>query len=103
FSSRRRHTRFSRDWSSDVCSSDLVAHQVQHIVWTVLRLQQLLAFSRHLDDALLIEPLEHRQKPHGFAYPAKLCLAHLPVDGRNQIGRASCRESVQMTVVCIYF
>src|SRR5690606_39281603 len=22
-SSRRRHTRFSRDWSSDVCSSDL--------------------------------------------------------------------------------
>src|SRR6266511_4261103 len=25
FASRRRHTRFSRDWSSDVCSSDLVA------------------------------------------------------------------------------
>src|SRR5690606_40324755 len=24
FSSSRRHTRFSRDWSSDVCSSDLV-------------------------------------------------------------------------------
>src|SRR5690606_39903570 len=23
FSSRRRHTRFTRDWSSDVCSSDL--------------------------------------------------------------------------------
>src|SRR5690606_40695228 len=23
FTSRRRHTRFSRDWSSDVCSSDL--------------------------------------------------------------------------------
>src|SRR3712207_7999681 len=26
FSSRRRHTRYWRDWSSDVCSSDL--HQV---------------------------------------------------------------------------
>src|SRR5690606_4455128 len=25
FSSRRRHTSFSRDWSSDVCSSDLLA------------------------------------------------------------------------------
>src|SRR2546429_6032463 len=25
FSSRRRHTRCSRDWSSDVCSSDLGA------------------------------------------------------------------------------
>src|SRR5690606_35327253 len=28
FSSRRRHTRFSRDWSSDVCSSDLSVQQV---------------------------------------------------------------------------
>src|SRR6266436_5307224 len=27
FSSRRRHTRCSRDWSSDVCSSDLVGEQ----------------------------------------------------------------------------
>src|SRR5256886_8053675 len=26
FSSRRRHTRFDCDWSSDVCSSDLRAH-----------------------------------------------------------------------------
>src|SRR5207249_7891130 len=25
FSSRRRHTRSKRDWSSDVCSSDLVS------------------------------------------------------------------------------
>src|SRR5690606_39999748 len=29
FSSRRRHTRFSRDWSSDVCSSDLHARITQ--------------------------------------------------------------------------
>src|SRR5690606_40462017 len=27
-SSRRRHTRFSRDWSSDVCSSDLVDEEL---------------------------------------------------------------------------
>src|SRR3712207_5377286 len=27
FSSRRRHTRYWRDWSSDVCSSDLVDHK----------------------------------------------------------------------------
>src|SRR5690606_40471338 len=31
FSSRRRHTRFSRDWSSDVCSSDL-AEAIQTIL-----------------------------------------------------------------------
>src|SRR6266436_5906370 len=28
FSSRRRHTRCSRDWSSDVCSSDLTFRTV---------------------------------------------------------------------------
>src|SRR5690606_38604485 len=28
FSSRRRHTIFSRDWSSDVCSSDLPWHMI---------------------------------------------------------------------------
>src|SRR5690606_40126583 len=33
FSSRRRRTRFSRDWSSDVCSSDLEA-LIQHEVGT---------------------------------------------------------------------
>src|SRR5205085_5417486 len=28
FSSRRRHTRFDCDWSSDVCSSDLLANKI---------------------------------------------------------------------------
>src|SRR5438105_14708739 len=38
FSSRRRHTRSTRDWSSDVCSSDLAAvvlsrfyHKIKHL------------------------------------------------------------------------
>src|SRR2546430_5313617 len=30
FSSRRRHTRFDCDWSSDVCSSDLIRDQDSH-------------------------------------------------------------------------
>src|SRR2546427_9496903 len=29
FSSRRRHTRFDCDWSSDVCSSDLVDDELE--------------------------------------------------------------------------
>src|SRR5690606_11328213 len=37
FSSRRRHTRFSRDWSSDVCSSDLF----QRVLTRTLRLDKL--------------------------------------------------------------
>src|SRR2546429_4606971 len=32
FSSRRRHTRCSRDWSSDVCSSDLLSSTKQFIL-----------------------------------------------------------------------
>src|SRR2546429_5611747 len=31
FSSRRRHTRCSRDWSSDVCSSDLTGKRADKV------------------------------------------------------------------------
>src|SRR5260370_22783976 len=37
FSSRRRHTRFKCDWSSDVCSSDLIDPHT-HAVWAGDRL-----------------------------------------------------------------
>src|SRR5947209_12530763 len=34
FSSRRRHTRYWRDWSSDVCSSDLPGpDKVAPVIW----------------------------------------------------------------------
>src|SRR3989449_11520823 len=35
FSSRRRHTRCSRDWSSDVCSSDLRGESIRYAVFTL--------------------------------------------------------------------
>src|SRR5256885_11402370 len=41
FSSRRRHTRLQGDWSSDVCSSDLMVRQYQ----VVLDPQRLRAFN----------------------------------------------------------
>src|SRR6266853_3403741 len=34
FSSRRRHTRFDCDWSSDVCSSDLIEHAILHLLYS---------------------------------------------------------------------
>src|SRR5207247_7321121 len=43
FSSRRRHTRSTRDWSSDVCSSDLVALELS---------AQPAATAREAEDAL---------------------------------------------------
>src|SRR5256885_4166329 len=35
FSSRRRHTRLQGDWSSDVCSSDLILTSRHHHFWFV--------------------------------------------------------------------
>src|SRR5215510_3937317 len=47
FSSRRRHTRWPRDWSSDVCSSDLVE-------WTILRCSW---FMQNFSEHFLLEPV----------------------------------------------
>src|SRR3712207_7095892 len=33
FSSRRRHTRYWRDWSSDVCSSDLLNQKIEEFAY----------------------------------------------------------------------
>src|SRR5690606_30748459 len=43
FSSRRRHTRFSRDWSSDVCSSDLTPPPLTNEAESVEAMQFALA------------------------------------------------------------
>src|SRR5690606_32439740 len=46
FSSRRRHTRFSRDWSSDVCSSDLAEPEPLTSSFTVTHSMLLNVISR---------------------------------------------------------
>src|SRR5690625_375632 len=54
FSSRRRHTRWPRDWSSDVCSSDLcvrTAEEQDKELWD-LSDQELAEISEHLDDSV---------------------------------------------------
>src|SRR5690606_40966254 len=48
FSSRRRHTRFSRDWSSDVCSSDL-----SDIVYTEEKTMKKTALTMAISSVLL--------------------------------------------------
>src|SRR5215510_5357095 len=70
FSSRRRHTIWPRDWSSDVCSSDLEG-------W----------------------PAVARDRLQEVPGPARLRARHDRDDGffrllPDQIGRASCRERV---------
>src|SRR3712207_6923791 len=53
FSSRRRHTRYWRDWSSDVCSSDLRGMEVYDFVDLPresmdARIRTLLESGRHV-------------------------------------------------------
>src|SRR3712207_9526655 len=67
FSSRRRHTRYWRDWSSDVCSSDLsTGYAVRNIAKgkTLLRTQtlftlQLLTLIGNLTSLLIC--IEHME------------------------------------------
>src|SRR2546422_2762193 len=46
FSSRRRHTRCSRDWSSDVCSSDLGQYTIEYFVDDLIALLDHLKIPR---------------------------------------------------------
>src|SRR5215813_1611808 len=51
FSSRRRHTRCGRDWSSDVCSSDLASMEPVFAAAKIARKQ--VAFAEGEDDRVL--------------------------------------------------
>src|SRR5690606_39817019 len=61
FSSRRRHTRFSRDWSSDVCSSDLniinFAHGALYMLGAFLAWMGLSYFGLNYWVMLVVAPL----------------------------------------------
>src|SRR2546430_12466187 len=84
FSSRRRHTRFDCDWSSDVCSSDL--GEVRDRAAEGLPLAQVRGDG---------DPVAPPGVGAGEGRPAEA-----RVEGRPgyqqvvQIGRASCRERV---------
>src|SRR3712207_9210180 len=52
FSSRRRHTRYWRDWSSDVCSSDLVCSH------DLAPGDDVVALARERGAAVVVSPLD---------------------------------------------
>src|SRR5690606_41372086 len=83
FSSRRRHTIFSRDWSSDVCSSDLAC----------------CTLSRTMRDVN-----SESITPAPLASQVAAIRSAVTCAGGNwptpfEIGRASCREREYITVV----
>src|SRR5690349_356710 len=71
-SSRRRHTKSLRDWSSDVCSSDLLLLGAHTALWISVRKNSALCGCRSLTSG-------------GMA-------------STRQIGRASCRERVYIVM-----
>src|SRR3990167_10705011 len=69
FSSRRRHTRFDCDWSSDVCSSDLVGKYLGDYVREMgISFDELMALGRK-------NPSDHHE-PLNMAVLALRTTAH---------------------------
>src|SRR5699024_11868092 len=81
FSSRRRHTTSKRDWSSDVCSSDLPPRDRSELV-EVLR-------AAHEHALLDTDALWMIQ---GVLSTSELQVGDIMVPRSQKIGRASCRE-----------
>src|SRR5690606_40116598 len=99
---RRRHTRFSRDWSSDVCSSDLgtVGTGGVHGVLRALVVVHGIVASKGLGagQEQLAKVGSTRRLLVSTAYPRPVIDG--PVDQEfREIGRASCRDRVYVAVV----
>src|SRR2546429_6566539 len=95
FSSRRRHTRCSRDWSSDVCSSDLILrfpHTRQELADTAFRHQKCRR--KRID-----RKSTRLNSSHGYISYAVFCLKkkkiHALVHLRVQTLAASCSLAPQ--------
>src|SRR5207302_3254633 len=83
FSSRRQHTRFSRDWSSDVCSSDLEER------WGQRGLPGGTPASLLADTLAAVAPAD----------AGAMAQARERQERLTKIGRASCREGEELPEV----
>src|SRR5699024_11934373 len=94
FSSRRRHTRSKRDWSSDVCSSDLPRKFCFLTMIRDLWLHIAIVAFDFIVVYLLNTMMEDEETTDSNGT--------LSVE-EKQIGRASCRERVEVsaTSVCL--
>src|SRR5207237_3464025 len=96
FASRRRHTRFKCDWSSDVCSSDLPPG----LEVSARTAEGEIMGVRHR--ALVVEGVQFHPEsiltPEGPRLLANF-LKETAGERGEQIGRASCRERGERSAV----
>src|SRR4030066_506545 len=103
FSSRRRHTRFKCDWSSDVCSSDLVPQEYGGsglgILDTVLVLEEIgkvcyvtamaalgeLGVQTRVISTYAPEPIKRRILPRGATGEAILAICMTEPDAGTDV------------------
>src|SRR5690348_18051189 len=88
FSSRRRHTRWTGDWSSDVCSSDLLQTLRRFTIYGHRGSHHRLR-ARTPAHAEFGRPEKHRPGVRLAAHPCRC-------KRLDEIGRASCRDRVKI-------
>src|SRR5699024_12005050 len=87
FSSRRRHTRSKRDWSSDVCSSDLseIDLKALRVDGGAVKNNFLMQFQSDMLGVPVERPVIQETTALGAAYLAGLAVGYW--DGLHEIGR----------------
>src|SRR5690606_41131265 len=102
----RRHTRFSRDWSSDVCSSDL------HPMVTEMLNPWAKDVEQATEGRVKIQVLPPLGTPASHYDLVRNGVADMTIGVHSytperfklteKIGRASCRERVQSQVMVVF-
>src|SRR5690606_39291327 len=91
FSSRRRHTRFSRDWSSDVCSSDLKLNEALGNIGELLQ-QSGVKYQQAEEEQNAAISLRSEERRVGKEGRSRWAPDHQKVNGLTQQGRNSRKE-----------
>src|SRR5256885_7399699 len=87
FSSRRRHTRLQGDWSSDVCSSDLLTDEQKRFQASKMAVHAAMVDRMDREIGRVLDQL---RAMHALDNTVIFFLS----DNGAEIGRASCRERV---------
>src|SRR5258706_9086165 len=103
FSSRRRHTRLVSDWSSDVCSSDLIAPGVaSEQSGQSKRGGKRPGAGRKPNLAkLLLKGFSKNTLAEAVANVDVGAVVTSLLKSKKEIGRASCRERGEISVVAV--